>query len=92
MAWVASPKMNTRLPVRYVESTEREYQGRRERRSASHTPSAPGCSSAGSSSCSTLCSSLRKATVAPMPIGTVQTLAMPNWRSSQLHTGPASSG
>ena len=29
-ACVASPKTNTRLPVRYVESTEREYHGRRE--------------------------------------------------------------
>ena len=30
IAWVASPKTNTRLPVRYVESTDREYQGRRD--------------------------------------------------------------
>ena len=29
MAWVASPKMKTRLLVRYVESTECEYQGSR---------------------------------------------------------------
>ena len=33
-----------------------------------------------------------KARVAPMPIGTVRTVAMPKLRSSQLHTGPASSG
>ena len=49
---VASPKMKTRLPVRYVESTEREYHGSRVEHDAStaeaSTPASPATSSTNS--------------------------------------------
>ena len=83
-----------------MESTEREYQGRREARSprpatpvaaaglASLAPASPGLGSRSS----TWASSARKASVAAMPIGTVLIVAMPKLRSSQLHTEAATSG
>ncbi len=59
---VASPKMKTRLFVRYVESTEREYQPRLQ---------ALPESAAGTSTPASAATYAMKSSVAPTPIGTV---------------------
>ena len=83
IACVASPKMKTRLPVRYVESTEREYHGERDSASGSWV------SAGRPASCST---SAMKALVAPTPIGMVFVNGWPKKRCSQPATCCAVSG
>jgi hypothetical protein len=73
IAWVASPKTNTRLPVRYVESTDRAYHCMREWDPSRRAT--PGCSRARTGAGSTparVATSPMNSRVAPSPIGTMR--------------------
>jgi hypothetical protein len=85
--------MNTRLPVRYVLSTEREYQGSRAWLAPSDA--APARSPARRGPASTpvaAATSAMNARVACTPMGTVRTSGMPKLFSSHRAAASATSG
>ena len=81
ITWEPSPKMKTRFPVKYVLSTEAEYQGNRESngRSPRVRPIIPRTSST-------------KSLVADTPIGTVFVKGNPSVRSMWRHAVSPVSG